>query len=175
MDNKGHQIFEQIQILLDNELFTKHGNVQQHYSLNLDHEVIKNCVGIRKATKLRRSLFFKDFWPKIHLCLCLCQRNFKASKILGQRFQRSLGKIPFCGRYFEEKLTKNGQILWLKIEKTQILMEANIIRQFFTMHTFRIAYFPLYAGKNLRFFEYLRRNYYLRRFFKIPKNLRPFF
>ena len=44
------------------------------------------------------------------------------------------------------------------------------MRQFFMIHTFQIAYFPLYAGKNLRFFEYLRRNFYLRRSSKIFQN-----
>ena len=35
---------------------------------------------------------------------------------------------------------------------------------------FLIAYHPLYAGKNLRFFEYLQRNFYLRRSSKIFQN-----
>ena len=45
---------------------------------------------------------------------------------------------------------------------SQTFIEANIIRQFFTIHTFQIA--------NLRFFKYLRRNFYLRRSSKIFQN-----
>ena len=53
---------------------------------------------------------------------------------------------------------------------SQIFIVAYIIRQFFAIHTFQIAYFPLNSGRNLRFFEYLRRNFYLRRSSKIFQN-----
>ena len=59
---------------------------------------------------------------------------------------------------------------WENILVFQIFIEANILRQFLTIHTVQIEYFPLYSGKNLWFFEYLQRNFYLWRSSKIFHN-----
>ena len=67
---------------------------------------VKNSV----ATKLRRSSFFEDFWPKIHLRLrpiSKSRRIFEASKILGWRFQRFFRKICFCWRNFGWEMEEN--------------------------------------------------------------------
>ena len=59
---------------------------------------------------LQQSL--KDFGQKIHLCLHLgfifrCKRIFEASKILGQRLQRFLGKFKnIFGMFLNKKIKK---------------------------------------------------------------------
>ena len=82
----------------------KESSVCHQYLLGLTSIHQSNSV----ATKLRRSSFFEDFWPKIHLRLRLrpiskSWRIFKASKILGQRLQRFFGKIQ---QYFGQNCLK---------------------------------------------------------------------
>ena len=78
----------------------------------------KSCNSV--ATKLRRSSFFKDFWPKTHLRLrpiSKSRRIFEASKILGRRFRRYFRKNHLLLKKFWGKMEENRSVFWIENEK----------------------------------------------------------
>ena len=124
-----------------------------------EHDLIWNTTNFTMlssvATKPQISSLLKNFWPRSIFVHFKFRRIFQALKTFGQRSQRFFGKKSPLVQVILKKITE--KLHWYI---SQILKEANIIREF------------LYSGQNLQFFAYLRRNFYLQRFFKISKNLR---
>ena len=172
---------------------------QPHVKLNLNKKPLfmpkKNTQTLTSiATKLRRSSFFEDFLPKIHLRLRLrptskSRRIFEASKILCRRFRRFYAedskdfweKNHLLLKKFWGKMEENRSIFWIKIKIKKTFWCPKFLKwstssEFFSQYIlFKLRIFlsiilKIFGSSNI--FKEIPIFEGLRRFFKIPKNLR---
>ena len=132
------------------------------------------------ATKLRRYSIFKDFCPKIHLCLRLrsiskCWRIFEALKIWSRRF---LGKIYILLEKIVQQIPKNMYIAWKNVTiisiKEILFFIHKVLFQRRTQRHFEMAkidHFPLKIFVSSKIFKEFAIFKYLQRILDLLKNL----